>query len=409
MRARFKSALSVIFMMIVILVVLGVFYGIYIKYLSNASDIKISGPLSINYLDGSKLKLKGSEEVSFSIINDSEEDAYFFIEFRNPKNIKDTITYTLSNGDDINITDELNAYNTIVSSYNLISGGEIQNFTLKFESKDDFKYSLELNINTENLETNSFAEVILKNNEVKEKPVTIPGVDVATTEEGLITSVDDYGTTYYFRGASSKNHVLINDLKFRIVRINGDGTVRLVYDGQTEELKKYYETFEKYEYNQTIVNTYLRSWVNANLEDYANYLANYKYCNDLNLENNDFLALSRLKVDNIPSFVCLGDKVLNKVGLLTADEVIYAGATLNEDNKSFYLYNESITESYYTMTSASLSSNAYYLFMVNENGKVITGTSGGNLGAVRPVINIIKTATVTGNGTVNDPYQLTEE
>jgi len=409
MRARFKSALSVIFMMIVILVVLGVFYGIYIKYLSNASDIKISGPLSINYLDGSKLKLKGSEEVSFSIINDSEEDAYFFIEFRNPKNIKDTITYTLSNGDDINITDELNAYNTIVSSYNLISGGEIQNFTLKFESKDDFKYSLELNINTENLETNSFAEVILKNNEVKEKPVTIPGVDVATTEEGLITSVDDYGTTYYFRGASSKNHVLINDLKFRIVRINGDGTVRLVYDGQTEELKKYYETFEKYEYNQTIVNTYLRSWVNANLEDYANYLANYKYCNDLNLENNDFLALSRLKVDNIPSFVCLGDKVLNKVGLLTADEVIYAGATLNEDNKSFYLYNESITESYYTMTSASLSSNAYYLFMVNENGKVIIGMSGGNLGAVRPVINIIKTATVTGNGTVNDPYQLTEE
>jgi len=47
--------------------------------------------------------------------------------------------------------------------------------------------------------------------------------------------------------------------------------------------------------------------------------------------------------------------------------------------------------------------------MVTPEGKVITNDTGGNYRAVRPVITIIKTATVTGDGTVNNPYVLTNE
>ncbi|MBE6155442.1 MAG: hypothetical protein E7164_01645 [Firmicutes bacterium] len=405
---RFKSALFLISILLLSTFVLGSFYFVYKNYISYGADIKISGPLSINYLDGSIISGSGVVETHFSIINDSMEDAYYFIEFKNPKNIKGKITFNLSNGNDINITDELNNYNTIITSYVPIKAGEIVSYTLILNPEEKFNYGLELNVKSENLETNTFAEVILKNNSINDKPLTTPGLAIAVSDEGLIKSSDDYGTTYYFRGASVKNNVLINGLNFKIVRINGDGTVRLVLDGETDNLKKYYDTIEKYTFKESNVYSYLNNWVNEKLTDYTTYLANHKYCNDNNIEGGTFLALTRIKTDNIPSFVCLSDKVLSKVGLLTADEVIYAGATLNEVNKDYYLYNENISANSYLMTSATLLSNAYYPFMLSKDGKLITNDSGANFRAVRPVITIIKTANVIGDGTVNDPYQLTE-
>lgn len=407
MRMRFKSILCLISLLMIASLVLGAFYFVYKNYISYGADIKISGPLSINYLDGSKIKAKGEKITSFSIINDSNEDAYYYIEFKNPKNIKGKISYTLTNGNDINITDELNSYNTIITSYVLIKSGELQTYTLSLISEEKYSYSLDINVGVENLETNTFAEVVLKNNEIKEGPVTQIGTEIATSDEGLIKSVDDYGTTYYFRGASNSNNVLINGLKFKIVRINGDGTVRLVLDGQTEDLKKYYESQDKYSFEESSLYPYLKSWINQNLGEYKNYLANHKYCNDMSIENGEFLALTRIKTDNIPSFLCLGNKVLSKVGLLTVDEVIYAGATLNENNTSFYLYNENVSANAYLMTSASLISSGYYPFMISRDGKVITHDTGANFRSVRPVITIIKTATVEGDGTVNNPYVLT--
>ena len=57
--------------------------------------------------------------------------------------------------------------------------------------------------------------------------------DVATTDEGIYQTQDDYGTTYYFRGAVENNYVKFADYYWRIVRINGDGSIRMIYDGTT--------------------------------------------------------------------------------------------------------------------------------------------------------------------------------
>jgi hypothetical protein len=56
---------------------------------------------------------------------------------------------------------------------------------------------------------------------------------VATTDEGMYAAPDDYGTSYYFRGAVSNNWVKFADIYWRIVRINGNNTVKLVYSGTT--------------------------------------------------------------------------------------------------------------------------------------------------------------------------------
>jgi len=62
---------------------------------------------------------------------------------------------------------------------------------------------------------------------------------VATTNEGLFKAQDDLGTSYYFRGAVDNNWVKFgkdssgNPIYWRIIRINGDGSIRMIYTGTT--------------------------------------------------------------------------------------------------------------------------------------------------------------------------------
>ena len=66
----------------------------------------------------------------------------------------------------------------------------------------------------------------------------------ATTNEGMYASDDDYTATtgmksYYFRGAVNNNWVKFgkdssgNPIYWRIIRINGDGSIRMIYSGTT--------------------------------------------------------------------------------------------------------------------------------------------------------------------------------
>ena len=48
---------------------------------------------------------------------------------------------------------------------------------------------------------------------------------------GMYAAQDDDGTSYYYRGAVSGNYVKMADKFWRIIRVNGDGTLRLIYDG----------------------------------------------------------------------------------------------------------------------------------------------------------------------------------
>ena len=74
----------------------------------------------------------------------------------------------------------------------------------------------------------TFSETILANNEVK-TPITTPGAAISTASEALLASTeDDYGTSYYFRGAVKNNYVEFANKCWRIVRVGGDGSVKLI-------------------------------------------------------------------------------------------------------------------------------------------------------------------------------------
>ncbi len=67
---------------------------------------------------------------------------------------------------------------------------------------------------------------------------------IATTNEGMFAANDDYTETtgmksYYFRGAVNNNWVKFGkegdkDIYWRIIRINGDGSIRMIYSGTTK-------------------------------------------------------------------------------------------------------------------------------------------------------------------------------
>ncbi len=55
--------------------------------------------------------------------------------------------------------------------------------------------------------------------------------NVATREEGMYKTTDDIGETYYYRGAENDNYVKFNDMLWRIIRIDGNSNIRLIYNG----------------------------------------------------------------------------------------------------------------------------------------------------------------------------------
>lgn len=405
MRVRFKSCLGFIIVLIVLMLLLLVSYKVYIDNKVNDPFIKTSDSLSINYKNGNVLKIKGSKSVEISIINDGEEDTQFYIEFINMRNTKG-VKYILKEKDTMITSGKLDNYNTIISSSNTVSADSIKNYTIEFESSKKDTYYLEVNVSVESEKENLLTDVILRNNEIKKGPLTQIGT-IATEDEGLIEYHDEYETTYYFRGNVQNNYVLINNMYFKIVRINGDESVKLIFDGVLEDQKKYYESLENKTFASSPAYLYLKSWF-SNMFGSGQMLSNSKYCVDHTNSKNGYIALNRIKIDNIPSFVCTGDKLVSKVGLLTADEVVYAGGAVDVENTSYYLYNSNITTDSYTLTAASGTDTSFYPFTIGSNGMLKTSNEGGTLQSLRPVITVNKIACTGGDGTYNNPYTLTQ-
>ena len=171
----------------------------------------------------------------------------------------------------------------------------------------------------------NLAEAIRANNEVQ-TPLTTPGAAISTADEALLASAeDDNGTSYYFRGAVKNNYVEFANKCWRIVRVGGDDSVKLIlhndntkkvanpcdaannstsaafarYSGTTYTSAfnsshndnayvgfKYgtagasdYATTHANTNNSTIL-TNLETWYNNNLKTYADAIADTVWCND---------------------------------------------------------------------------------------------------------------------------------
>ena len=325
----------------------------------------------------------------------------------------------------------------------------------------------------------NLAKAILANNEVK-APLTTPGAAISTADEALLASAeDDYGTSYYFRGAVTNNYVEFANKCWRIVRVSGDGSVKLIlhndnptgvanpcdaannsasaafarYSGETYKsafnektddnayLGFMYGAAGATDYasthantNKSTILTNLETWYNNNISDYADKIADTVWCNDKTIVKDTtynpssyggnatglgfginktwygatqrLLSTSSSAGGTGPSLKCNGDlsKINSKVGLITADELAFAGYAYGLENSTTYLQ-ENATDTYWCSLSPGLFNGSYALvwYIIGSSGDFahvyVFYTSG-----VRPSISLKSTTNVTGNGTSEDPY-----
>ena len=318
---------------------------------------------------------------------------------------------------------------------------------------------------------------ILANNEVK-TPITTPGAAMSTADESLLASTeDDYGTSYYFRGAVKNNYVEFANKCWRIVRVGGDGSVKIIlhndntagtanpcdaannstsaafarYSGTTYKSafnEKYddnayvgfkygtpgsstYEATHANTNNSTIL-TNLETWYDKNnLKDYEKVIADIVWCYDKTNVDKTYnpwnwsnltglgygtnktyygatqrlLSTSGSAGGTGPSLKCNGElsKINSKVGLITADELAFAGYAYSQNNTTTYLQ-ENATDYYWWSLSPGYFDVTYaYVWVVYGEGNFANG-SVRNIFGVRPSISLKPSTNVTGDGTSENPF-----
>ena len=294
-----------------------------------------------------------------------------------------------------------------------------------------------------------------------------------TTEALLASTEDDYGTSYYFRGAVKNNYVQFANKCWRIVRINGDGSVKLVLhndntsnasspcassnNSTTAAFARYsgssytsvfnsnyndnayigfmYGATGARDYASTHANTNksdilknLETWYTNNLTSYESKLADTIWCNDKSTvsgglgygtNTTNYGAYNRLASTKQPTLKCPNDNnggklskftvddtkngngnLTYKIGLLTADEIAFAGSIAYTYNRSTYLQENTGTTWWWSLSPYRFFGSYAIVWSVSLGYDYVVDGSGG----LRPVISLISSTNVTGDGTSENPY-----
>ena len=271
----------------------------------------------------------------------------------------------------------------------------------------------------------------------------------ASKPQGQTTDWTSNGTgiTYYYEGDTNEvnNWVQFAGFWWRIIRINGDGSIRMIYAG-TNNASTSDDTLGKSAFNSsynnnmyvgfkytkndphgtgtnsTILgsssNSSLNTWYSNNLVSYADKIdGNAGFCGDRRVtsgsrtgtSSTDYQPSTRVD-NNSPSLTCqtediytttnssTGNKSLTyPIGLLTADEYVLAGSG------NSYL---NIGKAYWTMSPCSFNGSLAYVFVVRSDGDFSGSSVNSTSHNVRPVINIRSDVQLTGEGTTTDPFKV---
>ena len=227
------------------------------------------------------------------------------------------------------------------------------------------------------------------------------------------------GTTYYFRGNVVNNYVSFAEKTWRIIRINEDGTVRLILDESINTTAYRFNTSQSgasniYYSNSDTTKSTLNTWYDSNIgnnDNYANKIAVGSYfCESAKvLFNSNFSGTNmQIYTNYTPNFKCEVDGnnhgVLDntyKIGLITYDEVVRAGGYYKWNVGNYYLHK---IDSYWTMSPAGTSAGYPYVWDINTAGFVNDINRVYSTSRLRPVINLKANVDATGTGTAQDPY-----
>lgn len=277
--------------------------------------------------------------------------------------------------------------------------------------------------------------------------VTVPGKGEASTNEGLRSAPDDFGTSYYFRGTVDNNYVMLGGICWRIVRIMGDGNIKLTTHDIMGDCSSnsgtgafiggetFYSSSDSTPlFNETNAYTKLIEFYESLTEEAKSKIVDSIWCSDYSTDNlYSYGPDDRMTAENpSPTFICPdgpsnnpnlyryssedgtlanGNKLLPySIGLLTVDELMYAGATSSYTPPKLFLHQNAFGAIWTTM-SPGIDDGAFHIeFVWNGDGETgggiepISYTASESVFYIRPAIVIDGKVSFSGSGTATDPY-----
>ncbi len=358
------------------------------------------------------------------------------------------------------------------------SQNKTHTYTLKlyFPLVDGFDHSVDLNkefsakidiregrwVNPENLLGNKILAQYGGADNIEEAPEGTFASTSGSTDNLMYKMEDDYGMSYYFRGAKThlSNNLIFAEHQWKIVRINGDGSIRIIYNGicegnecsinstgiETEISKTAFNTpandnkyvgymYGNYSTNydaahanqkDSTIKTVLDTWYENNIKGtrYEGYLSDTIFCADRTPHSGDgyggvetyYASYNRLETNKTPILKCFrkedrftvvdtekGNGALTyPIALLTADEASLAGLSRGANNTSNYLH----TGQYQWLLSPARFSGSAYPWYVYIYGNLYNNINATLSRAARGVLNLNSNTEISGTGTSIDPYKV---
>ncbi|CDA53007.1 unknown [Clostridium sp. CAG:533] len=107
-----------------------------------------------------------------------------------------------------------------------------------------------------------------------------------------------------------------------------------------------------------------------------------------------------------PSLKCNGElsKINSKVGLITADELAFAGYAYGLENPTTYLQENATDTYWWSLSPHDFADSTASVWYVGGSNSYFYNNYVGNFLGVRPSISLKPSTNVTGSGTSEDPY-----
>ena len=247
-----------------------------------------------------------------------------------------------------------------------------------------------------------------------------------------------YGSTYNYNCKAITLAETGDDMYWRIIRIDGSNQIRMIYSGSTPPsqstsvvmtgaktmmgMSAYNTEYDHAEYvgfkytsgsqrgtsTDSTIRTYLNNWYTKYFQDNTiSQKVNTTFCNDRNTSSTwastgsdvFYAAFERLYA---PTFGCnTNDLFTDNLGLITADEMVLAGAKFFEYNANFYLNNEMAYWSASPSVFSGDGAGVVVLYPVGGLGldSVLLADYG-----VRGVVTLSSNTKLSGSGTYDDVY-----
>ena len=280
------------------------------------------------------------------------------------------------------------------------------------------------NVNvTRKREATSLKNEIMKNTVITANPTLTTSSNNSNDENGLYksTATNTGEPTYYFRGNVTNNYVKFAGFTWRIVRINEDGTIRIVMQDGINNNSEYAfnSSYNNYTYmyytNNSNAKTQLESWYQTNIgsksDSAKNVATGAYYCEQAKVKRSDSDTSGSTTMTTYtsytPDFKCSSDgngkgQVSGSVGLLSYDEVVYAGGYYGQSNSNYYLYNSA--NYWWTMSPGGFSGSYSKVWRIFTSGSFghtdVTFTN-----RLRAVLNLTANTQISdGDGTKENPF-----